>query len=213
MYTYQDILNDKEIIKKYEEIEIATNYVVAHGIIHVNNVLELCKNIANELNLNENSSRLLYIACALHDIGRFIDNKTHNLTSETFARNYLKDKLDIKEVDVVCNAIRYHSQECAEFDKMDDVAYCLILADKLDYQKNRLLEHLMYQATTPHFNKLKYCDKMCVKVKDNSLIIQVYQNNKEMENIVKDMDKMFLHIILDEFVKHFNLDKYLYEFI
>jgi len=213
MFTYQNILNDKDIMQKYEQIEIETNYVIAHGIVHVNNVLDLCKNIATALKLTEDNARLLYIACALHDIGRFIDNKTHNLTSEKFAREYLQEKLTPNELDIVCNAIRYHSQECAEFDKMDDIAYCLILADKLDYQKNRLLKHLMHQATTPHFNKLKYCDKMCVKVENNSLIIQVYQNNKEMENIVKDMDKVFLHIILDEFVKHFKLNSYTYEFI
>ena len=36
---------------------------------------------------------------------------------------------------------------------------------------------------------------------------------REMENIVKDMDKVRLHIILDEFVKHFKLNSYTYEFI
>ena len=88
MLTYKDILNDSDILQKYEQIEIETNYVIAHGIVHVKNVLALCKNIAQAFNLSKNNARLLYIACALHDIGRFIDNKTHNLTSEKFAREY-----------------------------------------------------------------------------------------------------------------------------
>ena len=149
----------------------------------------------------------------MHDIGRSIDNKTHNFTGEKFAREYLKNKLNPNELDVVCNAIKYHSQECADFDKMDDVAYCLILADKLDYQKNRLLPQLMFQATTPHYDKYKFCDKICVKVKNDCLIIQVYQNNEEMKNIVKDMDRVFLHVILENFINHFKLQSYTYEFV
>lgn len=212
-FSYLDILKDKEIIEKYKQIEIETNYVVAHGIIHVKNVLKLCKNIAKAVKLSKNNARLLYIACALHDIGRYVDNKTHNLTSEKCAREYLNNKLNDKEIDIVCKAIKYHSQECAEFDKMDDVAYCLILADKLDCQKSRLLKNLMHQANAPHFNKLKYCDKIEVKVKNNELVILVYENNKEMEDIVKDMDKQWLHVILENFVEHFNLNTYSFEFV
>ena len=135
MFTYKDILNDSKIIDLYDQIEKETNYVVAHGIVHVNNVLNLCENIATEINLSEEKTRLLLIACALHDVGRYIDNKTHNLTSEKFARDYLKNKLPLEDVELVCNTIKYHSSHHAQWDKMDDIAYCLILADKLDLQK------------------------------------------------------------------------------
>ena len=213
MFTYKDVLKDKQIIENYIKIEDKTNYVISHGLIHVKNVLKICKNIAKEMELSKQKKRLLCISAVLHDIGRIEENKKHNFASEEFAKNYLKDKLNACELEVVCNAIKYHSQEYAEFDVMDDVAYCLLLADKLDYQKSRLLKKLMCQATTPHFNKLKYCDKMIVKKQNNELIVNVYQNNSEMQQIVKDMDRKVLHEILKNFILHFKLKDYTFKFI
>ena len=211
--TYYDILNDDKIIEIYNQIEIKTNYVISHGLIHVKNVLKLCKNIAKEVKLSNQNKKLLYIACVLHDVGRFYDNNMHNLSSEKFAKEYLKNKLLPEEIDIVCNAIKYHSQESADFENMDSVAYCLILADKLDSSKTRLLKNLIYQAVEPKFDRLKFCNKMEVKIINNELLINIYQNNRSMEDIIKIMDKKSMNIIYSNFVKHFKLKNYKYNFI
>lgn len=213
MFTYTNILKDEQVLNLYNKIEETTNYVISHGIIHVKNVLKLCKNIANELNLTNKEKHLLYISAMLHDIGRHTDNKTHNLTSEIFAKSYLKNKLPPKDIDTVCNAIKYHCQESAEFEKMDNIAYCLILADKLDFSKKRLLKPLMHQAENPRFNRLKFCNKVEIKIKNKTLIIEITQNNKELKDIILYLDKQGFSDLLKHFTNHFNLKDYKYKFI
>ncbi len=213
MFNYKNILNDKKIKDIYSKIEEETNYVISHGIVHVKNVLKLAKNIANTMNLTNKEKHMLFIAVALHDVGRYIDNKTHQFTSEKFARDYLKDKLKQKDIEIVCYAIKNHSQESAEFDKMDNIAYCLILADKLDTSKKRLLKNLMHQANTPHFDRLKMCEDVKVYVKNHILTIEFSYNNAKLKDIVSELDKRGLSTLIAKFIKHFNLKTYKYTFV
>ncbi len=202
MFNYKDTIHDKEIINIYNEIEKKTNYVLSHGLKHINNVITHCKNIAKEISLNSEETKLLLIAASLHDVGRNFAEQDHHIAGLQFIKNYLKGKLNPEEIDIVCSAIFYHDTKSCNFEKMDNIAFCLILADKLDYEKSRLIPELI--DNNPKLNFYLNIKKIDVKCTNLKLEIRFFVKNKNFENeIYLFIDKM--KDILDNFTSHFNL--------
>ncbi len=208
--TYLNVLNDKQINNMYLTIDRNNRYAVSHGKIHIENVTNHAKEIAEAVSLTSEETRLLLIAGALHDIGRYFSNKGHNIAGLDFIKDYLSDKLTINEIDIVCNAIVSHDIKCAKFNEMNNIDYCLILADKLDYEKSRLIEE--YLDDNPHFNLYKNNKRISVQVENGifKVTFEVSDLNEKQQNVelVEDISE-----ILNNFVKHFNLSGWTYEII
>ena len=208
--TYLNVLNDKQINNMYLTIDRNNRYAVSHGKIHIENVTNHAKEIAEAVSLTSEETRLLLIAGALHDIGRYFSNKGHNIAGLDFIKDYLSDKLTINEIDIVCNAIVSHDIKSAKFDEMNNIDYCLILADKLDYDRTRLLPE--YLDENPHFNLYKNNKEISVKI-ENSIFKVIFEvsdiNNKQQDiELIESISE-----ILNNFVKHFNLSGWTYEII
>ena len=202
MVNYKEILKNKEIKKIYDEIEEKTHYVLSHGIKHINNVVEYCKQIADAVNIQENEKNLLLIAASLHDIGRNFAPTNHRSAGLEFIKSFLNQKLTNQDINKICAAIFYLDRKSCDFNKMDDIAYCLILADKLDYSYSRLIPELVDDS--PRVKFYENIKKIEILNIENVLHIKFYLNDYSYE---KEVDS-FLNgnkDILDNFIKHFNL--------
>ncbi len=205
-FTYKDILNDKQILQIYKDVDKKTNYVVSHGLIHMKHVVKHAKGLAKALKLSKEQEKLLLISAVLHDVGRNEDNETHHICGARFAKEYLSGKLESREIKVVADAIIYHSKEGSDFQAMDDVAWCLALADKLDFEKTRLIKSLLHQATSEKFNLYKETEKIKSSVKDGELVITITANSVNYEKTFaryKESARLFA-----PFSEHFGLKGY-----
>ena len=104
---YKIINND---LKKYIENEIFPLYKrneYGHGIEHIKTVIKRSLNLAKNYDVNIN---IVYTVAAYHDIGHYIDRKTHELIS---AQIFLKDEkikkwFNEEEIKTIKEAIEDH---------------------------------------------------------------------------------------------------------
>lgn len=211
MFSYKNILRDKNIIDLYHQVDLTTNYVVSHGLQHMLNVIKHAKALGKCLKLTKEQQKLLLISAVLHDTGRLENNKEHHIYGEKFARQYLAGKLQNEEIEIVAKAILYHSKEGSDFEKTDAVAWCLQLADKLDFEKSRLIKKLLYQATAEKFNLYKQTEKIKISLKDDVLVISIITNSKDFKNIFKKY-KEGCRELYENFANYFSLQDYKFIF-
>lgn len=173
---YIDILNSNYFKETYSKIEeMKKDYPVNHGFIHVFNVIENAKRLADTFKLTKKQKELLLIACTLHDIGYLEGRDDHALNGSVIAEKYL-NKLGFKEEDIfiICNAIKNHGGKKTE-DFTETVSMCLAIADKLDfigkrYDKTRLKEEYLEIFPNILDTNLEY--------KNNELTLKIIVNNK-----------------------------------
>ena len=99
----------KHIIK-YIETEILPQYnsIGGHTDKHIRQVIERSLNFFNqapELNID-----MVYIIAAYHDLGRLVDNETHNLESAKLLRKdkFIKDHFTDEEINIMAEAVEDH---------------------------------------------------------------------------------------------------------
>lgn len=194
-FSYEDILNDKKIIKTINKIDNVTKYVVSHGMVHTMHVLDFSKNIAQIVNFSEHEKKLLYISAVLHDIGRVKDNKNHNVASVKIAKKYLKNKLNKSDIEEVLNAIYNHCCDINQMIKPNKISWALKLADKMDIIESRLLPQF-YNGET-HIEAYKNIKNSFVSIEDETFVLNFEVKKKIndfFENVAtaKRMENLFL---------------------
>lgn len=139
MNLFEKILNDKEIIdryyeiEKYEELNKGWAY---HNISHVLNVTIMVEKILSYLKYNRKFIECAKIAAILHDTGANEGKEGHAYRSYIFAKNYLlRKQINLQYENEVLEAIKIHSDG---FDTDNMIALAIILADKLDVKSNRI---------------------------------------------------------------------------
>ena len=153
---YQDILQDREISAIYSQIDILKQEEPRHyGIRHTLNTIEYAKQLAECFSLTEDEKRLLYIACALHNVGHLNGKSLHAQTGSEMAKAYLrKSGMDIRDINTVGGAIASHLGRRGD-NFYDSVSACLILADKMDFGATRI---------KPYFEPLSQEDEVCKRI-------------------------------------------------
>ena len=100
---------DNEIIN-YVETKILPKYnkLGGHTDKHIKQVIERSLRFyqqSPELNIN-----MVYVVAAYHDLGRLIDNETHNIESAKLLRKdkFIKEHFSKREIDTMAEAIEDH---------------------------------------------------------------------------------------------------------
>ena len=100
----------KPEIIEYIETEILPQYngIGGHTDEHIRQVIERSLNFykqAPELNID-----MVYIIAAYHDLGRLIDNETHNLESAKLLRKdkFIKEHFTDEEINIMAEAVEDH---------------------------------------------------------------------------------------------------------
>ncbi len=169
MLTYNHILNDKLIQKIYNNIDKNEPAPWAtHGLGHINNVLLYARKICDLLEIDNHTFSLCAIACVLHDTGALLGKPNHAQRSFEFAKNYLcffglneNDKHEIEQ------AILHHSQTRFHAPLIEKV---LVLADKLDFSKERLLP---FGKTVEGVRQMQHILNVNLKVENEEFCVDV----------------------------------------
>ena len=107
-------------MNKIKELE-KDRIFCCHGLDHSLDVARIAYIISIEKNLNL-SKNLIYTAAILHDIGRCIEGKDHNIHSAEISRVILSqcDYTD-DEIDIVLDAVVCHRKDVKNIKTLSDV--------------------------------------------------------------------------------------------
>lgn len=169
---YEKIINDEYFKDTYSKIEeMKKDFPVNHGFIHINNVIEYAKKIADFFNLSKQDKELLLIACSLHDIGYLSGRDDHAYNGAILAKEYLNNirLIDEDEIERVCKAIKDHGGKKVD-EYLDDLSFYMILADKLDFSKTRYANDVIKYPKVKQFLKIN----RIVLEKDEEINLVVY---------------------------------------
>ncbi|MBQ3145296.1 MAG: HD domain-containing protein [Clostridia bacterium] len=137
MITLEDVKKNPEVqelvIGAQKQLD-ALGYT-EHSVRHVSIVSNRAGRILETLGYDKHRVELAKIAGYLHDIGNAVNRVEHAHTGAILAYNILKDMgMDIKERTEIMSAIGNH-----ESTVVSDISAALILADKSDVHRDRIL--------------------------------------------------------------------------
>lgn len=200
---YEKILNDKLIIKIYDDISIFEDKEKAwahHDLIHVTNVANMLELILKQLGYKDDYIDEAKVAALLHDIGCIKGKENHAIRSAIMAEKYLEDNnIKLKYKNEVIDSIKNHS---SGFDEENIMTLCLIFCDKLDIKKSRITKN---GYNVIGMRQFRFIDDIIVFIVDDNVQVNFIINNdvdlKELEKFYF-IDKVFKAI--DCFSKKIN---------
>jgi len=144
---YATILNDKRVSQIYENIDGLAKqgdswHWVYHGLTHVQNTIDIAKQLMPILDIDRDVQDAVLVALALHDIGKEYENEKnkrsgHAHSSYLFAQEYLAYQ-NIPHKTEILQAIKNHSEPTND----NSLISALVFAcDKLDITSKRIAAH------------------------------------------------------------------------
>ena len=138
--TYQDIRNNEEIcalLKKGND-NLKVKGFTDHSAAHTALVAERAAYILRKLGYSDHEIELARIAGFMHDIGNAVNRSHHAEYGAILAYNILKETdLSLEDRLTVVSAIGNHDEK--DGTAVDAVTAALIIADKTDVRRNRVL--------------------------------------------------------------------------
>ena len=138
--TYQDIRNNEEIcalLKKGND-NLKVKGFTDHSAAHTALVADRAAYILRKLGYSDHEIELAKIAGFMHDIGNAVNRSHHAEYGAILAYNILKDTdLSLEDRLTIVSAIGNHDEK--DGTAVDAVTAALIIADKTDVRRNRVL--------------------------------------------------------------------------
>lgn len=178
---YDLLNNDKELNNIIDSINKVNedNLLADHGRYHTTFVIKTIEKLLTKLNYGENIIELGKIAGLLHDIGTIEGKKGHAHRSSEMCIHFLnKTRLSQESKDIIIHAIEDHSNGN---EINSPVGAALLLADKIDISKDRVLE--LGKQDRWH-NNLLNIEETILTVEDKNIIINYVVNDKFSKKIL-----------------------------
>lgn len=175
MITLEDVKKNPEVQALVSGSQQQLNVLgyTEHAVRHTSIVSERAGKILQDLGYSKDRVELAKIAGYLHDIGNCVNRQDHAHTGAILAYNILKDMgMDVQSRTEIMTAIGNHDE--ATGTAVSDISAALILADKSDVHRNRVVK-----TNIASFDKH---DKVNYAVTDAQLIL-----NKQKRKIVLDI--------------------------
>ena len=141
MITFEEIKQNKTIntyITEADKSLLAMGYT-EHSFAHVCKVANDAAYILTKLNRPEREIELVKIAGYLHDIGNVVNRADHPHSGAIMSFKILSDlNMDTKEIAQIISAIGNHDESTGG--AFDVCSAAVIIADKTDVRRNRVLE-------------------------------------------------------------------------
>lgn len=138
--TLNEIKKDERINAFIDQTDIymkALGYT-DHGRRHLNIVSERAQKIARHLKLSPQDQELAAIAGWCHDMGNFLGRTQHHYwAAMLFAQCFMNEKKDALAITKIMQAITSHDKDDLKI--TDKITACLIIADKSDVHRTRVL--------------------------------------------------------------------------
>ena len=184
MITLDDIRNNPEV---QELVVGAQNQLDAlgyteHSVRHVSIVSQRAGKILEELGYGKDRVELAKIAGYLHDIGNGVNRVDHAHSGAIMAYNILKEMgMPIKDRTEIMSAIGNHDE--ATGTAISDISAALILADKSDVHRNRVVnknratfdihDRVNYAVTNANLSIIKETRKVVLELTIDTTICPV----------------------------------------
>ena len=178
---YDLLNNDKELNNIIDSINKVNedNLLACHGRYHTTFVIKTIEKLLTKLNFGEDIIELGKIAGLLHDIGTIEGKKGHAHRSSEMCIHFLnKTRLSQESKDIIIHAIEDHSNGN---EINSPVGAALLLADKIDISKDRVLE--LGKQDRWH-NNLLNIEETILTVEDKNIIINYVVNDKFSKKIL-----------------------------
>ncbi len=172
MITLDEIKKNSEInefIKQSQTALLASGYT-DHGIDHVNLVAERARNIARQIGMSARDQELCAIAGYCHDMGSFLSRSHHHYFGALLFHQIFHEKISPKELCSITQAISTHDKE--EMSICNSIAAVLILADKSDVRRSRVLLKQIDKIKNDIHDRVNYATK------ESDIVV-----NKQKKNI------------------------------
>ena len=114
-----------------------------HGRRHISLVSSIARNVLERLGYDERLAELAAIAGYLHDLGNCVGRVNHGAAAALLVEPFLRELgMPPHEVALILSAVGNHEEEVGE--PVNEVAAALILADKSDVHRTRVLIRSAY---------------------------------------------------------------------
>ena len=201
---YTDILNDNNIKLILEDIDNQHSSNFLHGLSHSKKIIDIVLKLSSILNISEEETNYLCIACVLHDIGQSEGTYNHSIRSKDAAYNYLKNKIDNEWLLKILSSIEnHHAKE--NIDSLSLFDHIIRFADTMDITYKRIdLEYLKINSEESIVSNILDVN---YSINTNTFIINIITNNKINLNDFNNWD-YYSHIVkkIQSFSKKLNLD-------
>lgn len=184
MLTFEEVSREALFLEELNAIDKNSLFYMDHGTYHTNSVIMRIEDFLTQVGASNEEMNDAKIAGFLHDIGCRNGKKNHNEFSYQIAMKYFTEKrlLEEKRVQTILLAVHEHSNPKAIYSPVEAALY---LADKTDYQKERVL---LRGLTHPLYGISAYINTIVVKVKEKKLYLQYDIKDGKEADVIR-----FLH--------------------
>lgn len=175
-----------ELVRQTEEVLSSLSYT-DHGIRHADLVADRARNIAKEIGLDENERELAAISAFCHDIGNFLSRTFHNYLGALLFHQIFQNDFRPKELMAIMQAISNHDKEVEKISFSSPVSAVVVLADKSDVHRSRVLEksielikqdihdRVNYATTETHLKIDKKKKRITLTLKIDTNFVQIME--------------------------------------
>lgn len=156
-----------------------------HGKRHLDIVSDRSKKIARHIGLSEREQEMAAIAGWCHDMGNFLGRTQHHYwAAMLFSQCYINEADKPNEVSKIIQAIVSHDKD--ELKIVDEITACLIIADKSDVHRSRVIDKNAKNLKEDIHDRVNYA------VTDNKLTID---EKKKTITLALQLDTKFTSIM------------------
>lgn len=159
MINLSQVKSNPQIIEfiKQTEIALAALSYTDHGLRHCNLVSDRARTIADSIGLPKRKAELAAIAAFCHDMGNFLSRTFHNYLAPLLFQQVFYNQFSPEEMTEVMQAIANHDKE--EMSLTNAISAIVVLADKSDVHRSRVLVKNIDQINTDIHDRVNYATK------------------------------------------------------
>jgi hypothetical protein len=145
-----------------------------HGLKHAEFVSNRALEIGQGIGFNLRNQDLVLSASYTHDIGNFLSRTYHHYFGSMLLFDIFKDKIDIKDLTIIMQAIANHDKE--DMKLVHPVSAVVIIADKSDVRRERVLESDIEKIKTDIHDRVNYAtieNKMIINSQKKTITLKL----------------------------------------
>jgi hypothetical protein len=176
MITFEDVKKHPLIHEYIKQTEDYMKFLgfTDHGFGHVSVVAERAQAIAAAAGLSKREIVLAGIVGWCHDMGNFLGRTQHHYWAGLLFTQIFRDLMEPSELAIVAQAIVAHDKD--EIKIPTKVAACLIIADKSDVRRERVLDGSPENRARDIHDRLNYAatgNQFLVDARGKSITLKV----------------------------------------
>ncbi len=158
MLGLDDVKKNPQILKFIKKTEdyLSDLAYTDHGLRHSALVSERALEIGEKIGLDKRKAELASIAGFCHDMGNFLGRNYHNYLAALLFHQVFQKEFEPSEMADIMQAISTHDERIREASFKNPVSAVVVLADKSDVQRSRVLIKDMEKIKADIHDRVNY---------------------------------------------------------